>query len=103
MSDANEIIEETVKSNEVVLFMKGTKTMPQCGFSNKVSGIRKIILEEREKQKKIKLKETNALFFEEQKMSPTFVFYSLCETLAFFVLSESSDSFRCHLPSREFP
>ena len=39
MSDANEIIKETVKSNEVVLFMKGTKTMPQCGFSNKVSGI----------------------------------------------------------------
>ena len=28
-----------------------------------------------------------------------FVFYCLCETLAFFVLSESSESFRCHLPS----
>ena len=39
MSDANEIIKETVENNEVVLFMKGTKSMPQCGFSNKVSGI----------------------------------------------------------------
>lgn len=39
MSDVNEIIKETVQNNEVVLFMKGTKSMPQCGFSNKVSGI----------------------------------------------------------------
>lgn len=26
-------IEETIKNNKVVLFMKGTKEMPQCGFS----------------------------------------------------------------------
>ena len=39
MSDTNKIIEETIKTNDVVLFMKGTKSMPQCGFSNKVSGI----------------------------------------------------------------
>lgn len=26
-------IEDTIKNNKVVLFMKGTKTMPQCGFS----------------------------------------------------------------------
>ena len=32
-------IESLVKENEVVLFMKGTSTMPQCGFSSKVSGI----------------------------------------------------------------
>ncbi|WIV51834.1 Grx4 family monothiol glutaredoxin [Marivivens sp. LCG002] len=32
-------IKETVTSNDVVLFMKGTKTMPQCGFSSRVAGI----------------------------------------------------------------
>lgn len=26
-------IEEIIKNNEIVLFMKGTKDMPQCGFS----------------------------------------------------------------------
>lgn len=32
-------IKETVEGNDVVLFMKGTKTMPQCGFSSKVAGV----------------------------------------------------------------
>ena len=32
-------IKSTINSNDVVLFMKGTSTMPQCGFSSKVSGI----------------------------------------------------------------
>ena len=32
-------IKDTVTTNDVVLFMKGTKAMPQCGFSNKVAGI----------------------------------------------------------------
>ncbi|MEL6169043.1 MAG: Grx4 family monothiol glutaredoxin [Pseudomonadota bacterium] len=32
-------IRETVTSNDVVLFMKGTKEMPQCGFSSKVAGV----------------------------------------------------------------
>ncbi|MFT4702248.1 MAG: monothiol glutaredoxin [Yoonia sp.] len=32
-------IEETVTTNDVVLFMKGTKAMPQCGFSSKVAGV----------------------------------------------------------------
>ncbi len=32
-------IRETVTKNDVVLFMKGTKMMPQCGFSSKVAGI----------------------------------------------------------------
>ena len=32
-------IKETVDSNDVVLFMKGTSTMPQCGFSSKVAAI----------------------------------------------------------------
>ena len=32
-------IKETVTKNDVVLFMKGTKMVPQCGFSSKVAGI----------------------------------------------------------------
>ncbi|APX25180.1 MAG: monothiol glutaredoxin, Grx4 family [Rhodobacteraceae bacterium] len=39
MTDAKTQIDETVKSNDVVLFMKGTKTMPQCGFSSRVAGV----------------------------------------------------------------
>ena len=33
MSDVQETIRETVETNRVVLFMKGTKNFPQCGFS----------------------------------------------------------------------
>lgn len=33
MSDAQQRIDELVKSNEVVLFMKGNASFPQCGFS----------------------------------------------------------------------
>ena len=32
-------IRKTVESNDVVLFMKGTKTFPQCGFSSRVASI----------------------------------------------------------------
>ena len=39
MSDSKEVIEKTVTTNDVVLFMKGTKTMPQCGFSSRVAGV----------------------------------------------------------------
>ena len=39
MTDAKNQIDETVKANTVVLFMKGTKTMPQCGFSSRVAGV----------------------------------------------------------------
>jgi len=39
MSDAQAKIDETVKANDVVLFMKGTKSMPQCGFSSRVAGV----------------------------------------------------------------
>jgi monothiol glutaredoxin len=35
MSDANNRIDEIVKTNEVVLFMKGTPLFPQCGFSSR--------------------------------------------------------------------
>ena len=36
---AADTITETVTDNDVVLFMKGTKTMPQCGFSSRVAGV----------------------------------------------------------------
>lgn len=36
---AQETIKKTVTDNDVVLFMKGTKTMPQCGFSSRVAGV----------------------------------------------------------------
>ncbi|MEM7470068.1 MAG: Grx4 family monothiol glutaredoxin [Pseudomonadota bacterium] len=39
MTDANAQIQEKVSSTDVVLFMKGTKEMPQCGFSSKVAGV----------------------------------------------------------------
>jgi monothiol glutaredoxin len=39
MSDVQDKIRETVTQNDVVLFMKGTKTMPQCGFSSRVAGV----------------------------------------------------------------
>lgn len=32
-------IRETIEKNDVVLYMKGTKTMPQCGFSSRVAGV----------------------------------------------------------------
>jgi monothiol glutaredoxin len=36
---AADTIKETVTQNDVVLFMKGTKTMPLCGFSSRVAGV----------------------------------------------------------------
>ena len=36
---AQDKIRDTVAKNDVVLFMKGTKTMPQCGFSSRVAGV----------------------------------------------------------------
>jgi monothiol glutaredoxin len=36
---ASDKIKDTVTNNTVVLFMKGTKTMPQCGFSSRVAGV----------------------------------------------------------------
>ncbi len=35
----NERIDELVKNNDVVLFMKGTPLFPQCGFSSKAIAI----------------------------------------------------------------
>lgn len=42
MSDtttAQDQIRQTVTTHDVVLFMKGTKMMPQCGFSSRVAGV----------------------------------------------------------------
>ena len=36
MSAINQFIDNEVKSNDVVLFMKGTPGFPQCGFSGQV-------------------------------------------------------------------
>ena len=46
-------IETTVKDNRVVLFMKGSKLFPQCGFSAQVVGILK--------QMNVEFKDVNVL------------------------------------------
>ena len=37
--DAHAAIKATVEGNDVVLFMKGTAQVPQCGFSSRVAGV----------------------------------------------------------------
>ena len=37
--DVQDWIRKTLAANDVVLFMKGTKQMPQCGFSGQVAQI----------------------------------------------------------------
>lgn len=39
MTELTEKIQEIVDASDVVLFMKGTKDMPQCGFSSRVAGV----------------------------------------------------------------
>ena len=39
MTEARERIDALVKSNDVVLFMKGTTLFPQCGFSSRAVAI----------------------------------------------------------------
>ena len=41
MSDVQQRIDQLVKSNPVVLFMKGTPQFPQCGFSGRAAQILK--------------------------------------------------------------
>jgi monothiol glutaredoxin len=41
--EIKERIEELVKSNKIVVFMKGSKMMPQCGFSNNVVQILNVL------------------------------------------------------------
>ncbi|MEM7191650.1 MAG: Grx4 family monothiol glutaredoxin [Pseudomonadota bacterium] len=37
--DVNDWISKQITNNDIVLFMKGTKTAPQCGFSMQVAQI----------------------------------------------------------------
>jgi len=39
MSDATTRIDQLVKANDIVLFMKGTALFPQCGFSSRAISI----------------------------------------------------------------
>ncbi|WP_312530398.1 Grx4 family monothiol glutaredoxin [Paracoccus sp. (in: a-proteobacteria)] len=39
MTDVRQTIQNTIDASDVVLFMKGTKAMPQCGFSSRVVGV----------------------------------------------------------------
>lgn len=39
MTEVNQKIQDVVDSTPVVLFMKGNKEMPQCGFSSRVAGV----------------------------------------------------------------
>ena len=39
MTETKILIEDVITSNDVVLYMKGTKEMPQCGFSSRVAGV----------------------------------------------------------------
>ena len=41
MNDIKKTIQDTLDQNRVVLFMKGTKNFPQCGFSARVVEILK--------------------------------------------------------------
>ena len=43
MSDAQQRIDELVKNNEVLLFMKGNASFPQCGFSGRAIQILKAV------------------------------------------------------------
>ena len=43
MNDINSIIEDNNKKNDVILYMKGDPTFPQCGFSSTVVQILKHI------------------------------------------------------------
>ena len=38
-ASAQDAIKADIEANDVVLFMKGTASMPQCGFSSRVAGV----------------------------------------------------------------
>ncbi|MBC7392930.1 MULTISPECIES: Grx4 family monothiol glutaredoxin [unclassified Variovorax] len=43
MSDAQQRIDDLVKTNEIVLFMKGNASFPMCGFSGRAIQILKAV------------------------------------------------------------
>ncbi|MBF0447188.1 MAG: Grx4 family monothiol glutaredoxin [Magnetococcales bacterium] len=41
MSDINTMIQEQISNNAIVLYMKGSPTFPQCGFSGRAADLLK--------------------------------------------------------------
>ena len=39
VDEVRERVDEAIEDNEVVLFMKGTEMMPQCGYSDRALGL----------------------------------------------------------------
>jgi monothiol glutaredoxin len=39
MDEVIDNIKNEISENDVVLFMKGTSSMPQCGFSSRIAGV----------------------------------------------------------------
>lgn len=39
MNEVINNIKNEISENDVVLYMKGTSSMPQCGFSSRVAGV----------------------------------------------------------------
>ncbi|MBF0358429.1 MAG: Grx4 family monothiol glutaredoxin [Magnetococcales bacterium] len=39
MSDINQQIQEQISNNDIVLYMKGSPTFPQCGFSGRAADL----------------------------------------------------------------
>jgi monothiol glutaredoxin len=37
--EIQELVDRTIEDNEVVMFIKGTELMPQCGYSRKALGL----------------------------------------------------------------
>ncbi len=37
--EVQDVVDEAIENNEVVLFMKGTAVMPQCGYSKRALGL----------------------------------------------------------------
>ena len=61
MSDVQQRIDELVKTNEVLLFMKGTASFPQCGFSGRAIQILKACGVEPKSVKTVNVLEDDAI------------------------------------------
>ena len=61
MSDVQQRIAELVKTNEVLLFMKGTASFPQCGFSGRAIQILKACGVEPKSVKTVNVLEDDAI------------------------------------------
>jgi len=61
MSDTQQRIDDLVKGNEVLLFMKGTASFPQCGFSGRAIQILKACGVEPKSVKTVNVLEDDAI------------------------------------------